>query len=451
MSSLDENPSISVRPSSMHIDMLYGHTVSTIIDDHLYLSDMHTAVDQDILKLLNITHIVNASNGAIPNKFPESISYMNIDIEDDDESDIYSHFHSVYKFLSSSSGEGPKENGVPESTDANSSSVIETVEVRHIDESQQPTPSEDNGAESSIRTPAPSVDRELTPHNRYGSYDSTATATPPHAGFTWRTVGTPSSDASDFIMPGASLSGPITATQSISEEFNEENEENEARKEPEDDHVNVSEEGVQENQEQSRDEESHKQNNAMDDQQNTGEGIQEENAAKEEVAEDLTPQSQHTGFTATVSGTVRVLFHCRMGVSRSATLVIAYLMQSRGLSLREAFEFTKNKRPKISPSPNFAQSLMVFEKDLYPHLTDNSIGMFGLTGHRPSMVSSSSSLSPGSPVASPMHSLTRKPSSTLQKTPSGADDRIISKIDEHDDSPLDEDEKSSHCRCCVIQ
>jgi protein-tyrosine phosphatase len=43
-----------------------------------------------------------------------------------------------------------------------------------------------------------------------------------------------------------------------------------------------------------------------------------------------------------------VLVHCMAGVSRSATLVIAFLMRSRSLSFQQAFRLVKQKR-KIVP------------------------------------------------------------------------------------------------------
>ncbi|GFO46364.1 dual specificity protein phosphatase 1 [Plakobranchus ocellatus] len=57
----------------------------------------------------------------------------------------------------------------------------------------------------------------------------------------------------------------------------------------------------------------------------------------------------------------RVLVHCRAGVSRSATVCIAYIMHKQGLSLDSAYEFVKSKRPVIDPNINFIQQLQKFE------------------------------------------------------------------------------------------
>ncbi|KAH9518575.1 Dual specificity protein phosphatase 1 [Bulinus truncatus] len=60
----------------------------------------------------------------------------------------------------------------------------------------------------------------------------------------------------------------------------------------------------------------------------------------------------------------KVLVHCRAGVSRSATVCIAYIMQKQGLSLDSAFEFVMNRRPIIDPNLNFIQQLQRFETNL---------------------------------------------------------------------------------------
>jgi protein phosphatase slingshot len=48
-----------------------------------------------------------------------------------------------------------------------------------------------------------------------------------------------------------------------------------------------------------------------------------------------------------------VLVHCFAGRSRSATLIIAFLMETQSLTLTEAAEKLKSKRPEIKPNMSF--------------------------------------------------------------------------------------------------
>ena len=60
----------------------------------------------------------------------------------------------------------------------------------------------------------------------------------------------------------------------------------------------------------------------------------------------------------------RVLVHCHAGVSRSATIVIAYIMKHTQLNMHDAYTFVKDRRTIISPNFNFLGQLHLFEQDL---------------------------------------------------------------------------------------
>ena len=52
-----------------------------------------------------------------------------------------------------------------------------------------------------------------------------------------------------------------------------------------------------------------------------------------------------------------VLVHCHAGVSRSATILIAYFMRKNKISYQEAFDFVKSKRSIIGPNFDFRDAL----------------------------------------------------------------------------------------------
>jgi len=60
----------------------------------------------------------------------------------------------------------------------------------------------------------------------------------------------------------------------------------------------------------------------------------------------------------------KVLVHCEGGISRSPTIVIAYLMRYNGMTLKDALEHVSQKRPIISPNMGFMNELKKYEQCL---------------------------------------------------------------------------------------
>lgn len=56
--------------------------------------------------------------------------------------------------------------------------------------------------------------------------------------------------------------------------------------------------------------------------------------------------------------------HCRMGVSRSGMVVVAYLMRKNGWARDEALAFARTRRPEIRPNPAFMDLLLEWEQAL---------------------------------------------------------------------------------------
>jgi protein-tyrosine phosphatase len=56
-----------------------------------------------------------------------------------------------------------------------------------------------------------------------------------------------------------------------------------------------------------------------------------------------------------------IYIHCAMGISRSPTIVISYLMYKKKMKYEEAYDFVKEKRKVISPNSGFQEQLKKFE------------------------------------------------------------------------------------------
>ena len=60
-----------------------------------------------------------------------------------------------------------------------------------------------------------------------------------------------------------------------------------------------------------------------------------------------------------------MLVHCMLGMSRSATVILMYLMRGEKMTLKEAWELVKNARYIVKPNPIFALALVKLELELF--------------------------------------------------------------------------------------
>ena len=58
----------------------------------------------------------------------------------------------------------------------------------------------------------------------------------------------------------------------------------------------------------------------------------------------------------------KILVHCMAGASRSATIVIAYLMWTKKMKFIDALNYTQSKRNIVDPNSGFKEQLKMFEK-----------------------------------------------------------------------------------------
>jgi len=59
------------------------------------------------------------------------------------------------------------------------------------------------------------------------------------------------------------------------------------------------------------------------------------------------------------------IVHCMAGVSRSATIMTAFIMQYKQLRVKTAFRYLGERRPQVSPNPTFRTELQLFEKEFF--------------------------------------------------------------------------------------
>lgn len=67
---------------------------------------------------------------------------------------------------------------------------------------------------------------------------------------------------------------------------------------------------------------------------------------------------------SSVSTNGSILIHCFQGISRSVSILLAYLMTFHQMSLPRALFYTKQRRPQINPNFGFINQLKSYESTL---------------------------------------------------------------------------------------
>ena len=73
-----------------------------------------------------------------------------------------------------------------------------------------------------------------------------------------------------------------------------------------------------------------------------------------------------------------VLVHCTYGQSRSATVVLAYVMKALAMTCEDAMTLVMKLKPDIKPNPSFQKQLELFESTEYLSILTDEYKMFRL-------------------------------------------------------------------------
>lgn len=89
--------------------------------------------------------------------------------------------------------------------------------------------------------------------------------------------------------------------------------------------------------------------------------------AKDVLYERLRPEfDKIASFVSEAKGSDgKVLIHCQLGVSRSATAVLACLMINEQMNLWDAFRLLKSAKDDVEPNTTFLKDLRILEKELF--------------------------------------------------------------------------------------
>lgn len=74
-----------------------------------------------------------------------------------------------------------------------------------------------------------------------------------------------------------------------------------------------------------------------------------------------------------------VLVHCRAGISRSPTIMIAYMMKKHRMRYEEALQIVLAKRSQALPNNGFREQLMQYEVKLFDMCSGDNVGTISLS------------------------------------------------------------------------
>jgi len=69
-------------------------------------------------------------------------------------------------------------------------------------------------------------------------------------------------------------------------------------------------------------------------------------------------------ISSVIENKEKILIHCYAGISRSATIVIAYLMKKELMNMNDSMRFVQQKRLCVSPNFGFCTQLFLYESEL---------------------------------------------------------------------------------------
>ncbi|XP_046847884.1 serine/threonine/tyrosine-interacting protein-like [Xenia sp. Carnegie-2017] len=81
----------------------------------------------------------------------------------------------------------------------------------------------------------------------------------------------------------------------------------------------------------------------------------------------------------------KILIHGNTGISRSASLLIAYIMETYGMDYNNAFKYVQRKRFCICPNSGFTQQLMEYEPIYLANYQMKQLNSKEPMGHRASV------------------------------------------------------------------